>query len=71
MKEISPSAFFEITNEIASGGFYFVYVIDVHGKTAEAKWNEDPRDLHANAPLGTLTRNGACWENAIAQICAR
>ena len=55
---------------IPVGGFYFAYV-DVHGNTAEAKWNEDPKDLHANAPLGTLIRNGACWENAIAQICAR
>ena len=55
--------------QIPVGGFYFAYV-DVHGSTAEAKWNEDPRDLHANASLGTLTRTGACWENAIAQICA-
>ena len=55
---------------IPVGGFYFAYV-DVHGNTAEAKWNEDRRDSHANAPLGTLIRNGACWENAIAQICAR
>jgi hypothetical protein len=55
---------------IPAGGFYFAYV-DVHGNTAEAKWNEDKRDMHANAPLGTLTRKGACWENAIAQICAR
>ena len=55
---------------IPAEGFYFAYV-DVHGNTAEAKWNEDPRDMHADAPLGTLTRNGACWENAIAQICAR
>jgi hypothetical protein len=53
------------------GGFYFAYVIDVHGNTAEAKWNEDPKESHANAPLGTLTRKGACWENATAQICAR
>ena len=54
---------------IPRGGFYFAYV-DVHGNTADAKWNEDPRDSHANAPLGTLTRHGACWENAAAQICA-
>src|SRR6476660_318770 len=54
---------------IPVGGFYFAYV-DVHGNKAEAKWNEDPRELHANAPLGTLSRNGACWENAIAQVCA-
>ena len=56
---------------IPIGGFYFAYVIDVHGNTAEAKWNEDRTESRANAPLGTLTRNGACWENAIAQICAR
>ncbi len=55
---------------VPAKGFYFAYV-DVNGNTAEAKWNEDPKDLHANAPLGTLTRKGACWENATAQICAR
>lgn len=54
---------------IPKGGFYFAYV-DVHGNTAQAKWNENRTDLHADAPLGTLTRKGACWENAIAQICA-
>ena len=69
-KEHSPSAFLGVVDESPSGGFYFAYV-DVHGNTAEAKWNEDRRDSHANALLGTLTRNGACWENAIAQICAR
>lgn len=54
---------------IPAGGFHFAYV-DVHGNTAEARWNEDRTDLHADAPLGTLTRKGACWVNAIAQICA-
>jgi hypothetical protein len=54
---------------IPKKGFYFAYV-DVHGNTAEAKWNEDPQEMHANASLGTLTRHGACWENATAQICA-
>jgi hypothetical protein len=56
--------------KIPKGGFYFAYV-DVHGNTAEGKWNEDRSALHADTPLGTLTRKGACWENDIAQICAR
>jgi hypothetical protein len=51
-------------------GFYFAYV-DVNGDTAEAKWNEDRSEMHANAPLGTLTRKGACWVNDIAKICVR
>jgi len=48
---------------------YFVYVT-VAGATAEATWNGDPANSHADAPLGTLTRKGACWENAGAKICA-
>lgn len=55
---------------VPAGGFYFVYV-NVDGNTAEAKWNEDPREMHANASLGTLKRHGAWWENAIARVCAR
>ena len=49
---------------------YFAYV-NVTGKTAEASWNADPKATHAHAPLGVLTRKGACWENADARICAR
>ncbi|MCB1542674.1 MAG: RICIN domain-containing protein [Rhodoblastus sp.] len=53
-----------------SGKDYFAYV-NVTGKTAEASWNADPKSTHAQAPLGVLTRKGACWENADARICAR
>ena len=42
------------------GKDYFAYV-NVEGKTAEASWNADPKSTHAQAPLGTLTRKGACW----------
>lgn len=48
---------------------YFAYV-DVSGSTAEGYWNEDPRATHAHSPLGTLTRDGACWLNDHAKICA-
>lgn len=53
-----------------SGKDYFAYV-NVSGKTAEASWNADPKSTHAHASLGTLTRKGACWQNADARICAR
>ncbi|HMN72424.1 MAG TPA: hypothetical protein PKA55_11220 [Rhodoblastus sp.] len=55
-----------------NGKDYFAYVnANPGGKTAEASWNADPRSTHAHASLGTLTRKGACWENANARICAR
>ena len=52
------------------GKDYFAYV-NVFGKTAEASWNADPQSTHAQAPLGKLTRKGACWVSATVQICAR
>ena len=33
-------------------------------------WNEDRGANHAHTPLGTLTRNGACWSNQKAKVCA-
>jgi hypothetical protein len=53
-----------------TGKVHFAYVM-VKGNTADATWNRDPKSFHADSPLGTLTRRGACWENATAQICAR
>ena len=48
---------------------YFAYV-NVSGNSAEGYWNEDPRATHAQSPLGTLTRDGACWQNERAKVCA-
>ncbi|MEP6947258.1 MAG: hypothetical protein ABJA02_15165 [Acidobacteriota bacterium] len=48
---------------------YFAYV-DVNGNTAEGYWNEDPMATHAQSPLGTLMRDGACWQNERAKVCA-
>jgi hypothetical protein len=33
-------------------------------------WNEERGANHAHTPLGTLTRNGACWFNQKAKVCA-
>jgi hypothetical protein len=63
--EVDPDRSFRIWDNV-----HTVYV-NVEGITAEASWNKIPKSLHADSPLGTLTRNGACWKNATAQVCAR
>lgn len=45
--------------------------LNVDGDKAEATWNKIPGSFHADSPVGTLTRKGACWVNATAEICAR
>lgn len=54
-----------------SGGDYFAYVSVTGSGVAEASWNENPASTHAQAPLGTVTRSGACWVGAQVRICAR
>jgi hypothetical protein len=63
--EVDPDGSFRIWDDA-----HTVYV-NVNGNTAEASWNKNPKSFHADSPLGTLTRNGACWDNATTQICAR
>jgi hypothetical protein len=63
--ESDPDGSFRIWDDL-----HTIYV-NVDGNTAEASWNKNPKSFHADSPLGTLTRKGACWENATAQICAR
>ncbi len=48
---------------------YFAQVqIDESGATGY--WNEEKGANHAHTPLGDLTRDGACWVNRRAKICA-
>jgi hypothetical protein len=54
-----------------SGGDYFAYVNVTGNGAAEGSWNENPASTHAQAPLGALTRSGACWVGAQVRICAR
>lgn len=63
--ESDPDGSFRIWDDV-----HTVY-LNVDGNTAEASWNKNPKSFHADSPLGMLKRNGACWENATAQICAR
>lgn len=64
-ERIDPDGSFTITGKVR-----FAYVM-VKGATADATWNRDPKSLHAESPLGTLSRKGACWENVTARICVR
>lgn len=48
---------------------YFAQV-QIDGEGALGYWNEEKGANHAHTPLGTLTRDGACWKNDRARICA-
>lgn len=63
--EADPDGSFRIWDDV-----HTVYV-DVDGNTAQATWNKNPKSFHADSPLGTLTKNGGCWQNAKTQICVR
>ena len=44
--------------------------LEVIDGEATAYWNETPETTDAPAPLGIMTKAGACWQNADAKICA-
>lgn len=48
---------------------YFAYVF-VEGDTATGHWNGFPPGDRAHDPLGEMTRDGACWVNETARVCA-
>lgn len=58
---------FQITGET---GKHFAYVYVEGDRTAAAHWNGILGENRAHNPLGTLTRDGACWSNATAKLCA-
>ncbi|PTV97700.1 hypothetical protein C8J27_101818 [Rhodobacter aestuarii] len=60
-----------------SGGSFQVgndsYFADVSVNTpgqADGHWNADPLSTHAQAPLGALRQEGACWVAPGTRICA-
>ena len=48
---------------------YFAYV-NMDDDGAHGYWNETPDASHAHADLGMLKRDGACWKNSTARVCA-
>ena len=55
-------------NQLLGDTGYFA-LVNLEGALAEGWWNEEPLASHAQAPLGKLTRRGACWINKQARIC--
>ncbi len=49
---------------------YFAYVVVTGPGVADGSWNRDPKATHAHSPLGVLKRQGACWVNEKARVCA-
>ena len=50
---------------------YFAYVlVDRATGRASGSWNGPSAASHAHEELGELTRQGACWVNARARVCA-
>lgn len=49
---------------------YFAQVLGVPSGSPTGYWNEDKFANHAHTTVGVLIRNGACWSNAKATICA-
>lgn len=47
-----------------------VYLSKSGRNTADAFWNDDPTSTHAQAPLGELRGDGACWVNRDVILCA-
>ena len=50
--------------------FAMVSIEDKTAGTATGFWNGTDAESHAHDPLGTLTRQGACWVNKRAKVCA-
>lgn len=49
---------------------YFATVSITSRGVGKGFWNEERGASHAQTPLGVLRKNGACWENAAAKVCA-
>lgn len=61
---------FQIT-EIRKRGAYFAQVlIDSSNGTALGYWNGERDATHAHSDIGSLSRDGACWKNDRARVCA-
>ncbi len=68
---INPDGGFSIgTADRAADLTYFASVNRQEDGRMLGYWNGQRGATHAQTPLGSLRRNGGCWENAIASVCA-
>lgn len=61
---------FMIGDVLGPLGYFAIVHLNEDRLTAEAWWNEERFANHAHSYLGTLVRDGACWQNERARICA-
>lgn len=54
---------------ITSENGFFAYANKV-GDQMRGSWNGIHKDSHAHDDLGMLNREGACWVNETARVCA-
>jgi hypothetical protein len=57
------------TGETTRSRFFAYVFLDAGGK-ASASWNRVPDSNHADADLGAVVRQGGCWVNSQAKVCA-
>lgn len=67
---MDPDGSFQIRASENDPLTYFATVTIVGKGISDGHWNEESGASHAHTSLGTLHRNGACWENSMAKICA-
>ena len=59
---------FDINTLEGKLGYFAQVNVDPNG--TEGYWNGQRGGLHAHSRLGKLTRDGACWKNRRAKVCA-
>ncbi|WP_267554137.1 hypothetical protein [Rhizobium rhizogenes] len=64
-----PNGSFSIETD-DPGGKYFAYLATSAPNEATGFWNGTAGGTHAHEDLGKLHRNGGCWVNDTAKICA-
>jgi hypothetical protein len=58
------------TGDSGARSKYFAFVNIKPDKVAQGYWNGVEGESHAQEDLGTLVRQGACWVNKRARVCA-
>ena len=61
---------FQISPVIKRGTYFATVQIDKDAGNAMGFWNGVNAESHAHDELGTLVRQGACWVNSRAKVCA-
>ena len=69
--EMSADGSFSIGAGETARSKFFAYVnIGPGASEAMGYWNGEEASDHAHADLGALARDGACWVNSTARVCA-